>query len=76
MNKNNKHQQVVTNKIVKEKIKFQGKTIIREKIVKEFNIPKVITSDIGMQLMFGFSNLPKPSKEYYAKVYYLDKNEL
>jgi hydroxymethylglutaryl-CoA reductase len=46
---------IVTNKIVKEKIKFQGKTIIRERVIKEWNIPKVITSDIGFQLMFGMS---------------------
>ena len=47
---------IVKNKIVREEIKFQGKTIIREKIEKEWNIPKIITSDIGYQLMFG--NMP------------------
>ena len=37
---------IVKNKTVLEEIK-------REKIVKEWNIPKIITSDIGYQLMFG-----------------------
>ena len=48
------------NKIVKditvlEEITFQGETIIRENIVKEWNIPNIITEDIGYQLMFGNS---------------------
>ena len=44
---------IVKNKIVLEKITFRGKKIIREKVVKEWNVPKIITSDIGYQLMFG-----------------------
>ena len=47
---------VVKNKIVLEEITFKGKKIIREKIVKEWNIPKIITSDIGYQMMFGNRN--------------------
>ena len=49
---------IVTDKIIKEKVKFQGKTIIRERVIKEWNIPKIITSDIGFQLMFGMSSPP------------------
>ena len=48
-----KVQTIVTRKIVKEKIKFQGNTIIREKVELEWNIPKIINSDISYQLMFG-----------------------
>lgn len=44
---------IVKNKTVLEEITFRGKKIKREKIVKEWNIPKIITSDIGYQLMFG-----------------------
>lgn len=44
---------IVKNKTVLEEITFRGKKIIREKVVKEWNIPKIITSDIGYQLMFG-----------------------
>ena len=53
---------VVKNKIVMEEIVFRGKKIKRERVVKEWNIPKVITNDIGFQLMFGFTNLAKPKK--------------
>ena len=56
MNKNKKHDKVssiVKNKIIIEEIQFQGKTIIRERIEKEWNIPKIITDDISYQLMFG-----------------------
>tara|TARA_R110002020_G_scaffold61402_1_gene165253 strand:- start:411 stop:638 length:228 start_codon:yes stop_codon:yes gene_type:complete len=48
-----KVQTIVTRKIVKEKIKFQGNTIIREKVELEWNMPKIINSDISYQLMFG-----------------------
>tara|TARA_R110002020_G_scaffold109623_3_gene253589 strand:+ start:1019 stop:1279 length:261 start_codon:yes stop_codon:yes gene_type:complete len=46
---------IVRNKIVLEEITFKGKKIKREKIVKEWDIPKIITGDIGYQLMFGNS---------------------
>tara|TARA_R100001244_G_scaffold126484_2_gene96839 strand:+ start:772 stop:1047 length:276 start_codon:yes stop_codon:yes gene_type:complete len=49
----NKTQKIVQNKIKLEKFKFQGKIITREVIVKEWNIPNIITTDIGYQLMFG-----------------------
>ena len=60
MNKNKKRYDkknptIVRNKIVLEEITFQGKKIKREKVVKEWDIPKIITGDIGYQLMFGNS---------------------
>ena len=51
-----KVQQIVKNKIKTERIKFKGKMITREVIEKEWNIPDVITTDIGFQLMFGFKS--------------------
>tara|TARA_A100001515_G_scaffold144898_1_gene150624 strand:+ start:3809 stop:4060 length:252 start_codon:yes stop_codon:yes gene_type:complete len=51
-----KVQQIVKNKIKTERIKFKGKMITREVIKKEWNIPDVITTDIGFQLMFGFKS--------------------
>ena len=51
-----KIQQIVKNKIKTERVKFKGKIITREVIEKEWNIPKVITTDIGFQLMFGFKS--------------------
>jgi hypothetical protein len=54
-----KSPRIVKNKIVLEKITFRGKKIIREKVIKEWNIPKIITSDIGYQLMFGNRCLQK-----------------
>ena len=36
-----------------EEIQLQGKTVLRERIEKEWNIPKIITDDISYQLMFG-----------------------
>ena len=38
---------IVKNKIILEEITFQGKKIKREAIVKEWNIPKIITEDHG-----------------------------
>ena len=52
---NDKTQTIVQNKIKLEKIKFKGKIITREVLVKEWDIPDVITTDIGYQLMFGNS---------------------
>ena len=63
---------IVTNKTIKEKIKFQGKTIIRERVEKEWKIPKVITSDIGFQLMFGMS----PPQVKSNQLWYIPKIEL
>ena len=54
---------IVKNKVVLEEITFRGKKIIRESIVKEWNIPKIITSDIGYQLMFGHMLLEIRSKK-------------
>jgi len=49
-----KSPKIVTSKVVREKITFRGKKITRDRVVKEWNIPKVINSDIGFQMMFGF----------------------
>ena len=49
-----KVQRVVKNTIKIEETKFRGKTITREVVKKEWNIPKIINTDIGFQLMFGF----------------------
>ena len=57
-----KVQNIVKNKVKLETIKFKGKTIVSEKIVKEWNIPKIITTDIGFQLMFGFHSPNSPKK--------------
>ena len=51
---------IVKDKVVLEEIIFQGKKIMRETVVKEWNIPDIITEDIGYQLMFG--NRPSTSK--------------
>ena len=46
---------IISRKVVNEEIIFKGKKIIRERIIKEFNIPKIIKHDIGFQLMFGMT---------------------
>ena len=61
-NYNSKVQKVVRNKIKKEKIMFKGKLITREVVEKEWTIPKIITTDIGFQMMFGFSSPSSPKK--------------
>ena len=58
--KNNKHQTVVKNEIIVEEITLKGKQILRERIIKVFNIPKIINSDIGFQLQFGSKSNDKP----------------
>ena len=68
--KTRKNDKIVRNIIVKEKIKFQGKTIIREKMKKQWEIPKIITNDIGFQMMFGFDSPSKPSKTDAALIEY------
>lgn len=57
---------IVRNKVILEKITFRGEKVVRERIVKKWEIPKIITSDIGFQLMFGFGAPLKPSK---TKIY-------
>ena len=54
-----KNDKIVENVIIKEEIEFQGKKIIRERIEKKWSIPKIITNDIGFQMIFGFD---KPYK--------------
>ena len=44
---------IVTNKTILEEITFHGKKITRERIIKQWNIPKIIKDDIGYQMMFG-----------------------
>ena len=46
---------VIERTAVNEEIIFQGKKIVREKIVKTFKIPKIINDDIGFQMQFGFN---------------------
>lgn len=46
---------VIKRTAVNEEIIFQGKKIVREKIVKTFEIPKIINDDIGFQMQFGFN---------------------
>lgn len=58
-----KNTSIVKNKVVFEEIMFRGKKIVREKIVKEWDIPKIITDDIGFQMMFGFKSIHTPSKK-------------
>ena len=75
-NKLGKVQLIVKKKIVKEKAKFKGKTITREKVELEWNIPKIINTDIGYQLMFG--NLPavaKSKQESGIEEVYLKQSE-
>lgn len=50
----NKVQKVVKNKIKTETVKIRGRMMTREIVEKEWNIPKIINTDIGFQLMFGF----------------------
>jgi len=55
-----KNHRIVEDKVIMEKIKFKGKKIIRERVEKIWNIPEVITNDIGFQLMFGFDSPVSP----------------
>jgi hypothetical protein len=45
---------IVKRTVVNEEIIFQGKKIIREKIVKTVEIPKIINEDLTFQMQFGF----------------------
>ena len=58
---NDKVQKIVRNIITEEEIVFRGEKITRERIDVEYNIPKVINTDVSFQLMFGRqgSDLPK-----------------
>lgn len=58
---NDKVQRIVRNVITEEEIVFRGEKITRERIDVEYNIPKVINTDVSFQLMFGRqgSDLPK-----------------
>ena len=68
----NKVQSIVKNKIKKERIKFKGKMITREVVEKQWDIPDVITTDIGFQLMFGFKSPQKTGSK--NKVYMNEVN--
>ena len=70
-----KIQQIVKNKIKTERVKFKGKMITREVIEKEWNIPKVITTDIGFQLMFGFKS-PSVSNKSKSSLKEINIDEL
>lgn len=61
-----KTSKIVENIEIEEEIMLKGKKIKRERVVKKWNIPKVINSDIGFQLMFGFDPPMSPSKSEAA----------
>tara|TARA_R100000808_G_C2077083_1_gene102360 strand:- start:8 stop:253 length:246 start_codon:yes stop_codon:yes gene_type:complete len=62
MNKNSsKNQQIIKTETITEKVKFQGKYITRERVIKKIEMPKIITSDIGFQLQFGMKSTDKAS---------------
>ena len=65
-----KNDKIVSNVIIKEEIEFEGKKIIRERVEKKWNIPKIITTDIGFQLMFGFDPPMQTSQTEAALVEY------
>ena len=66
-----KVQRIVKNKIKLERVKFRGQEITREVVEKEWNIPKIINTDIGFQLMFGFKTpvIPKKSQNHIQEVH-------
>ena len=53
--KGRKTDRIVKSEVITEEIIFRGEKITRERVEKVWNIPKVITNDIGFQLMFGFN---------------------
>jgi hypothetical protein len=70
-----KHQIVVKNKTITDKIKFKGVKITRERVIKEFKIPEIIVSDIAFQLQFGLRGNDKAySRVGNQDIIYLDKN--
>ena len=75
-NTTSKHQIVVESETIIENIKFKGNTITRERIIKKYKIPKIITSDIGFQLQFGFKGNDKSySKSINQDIVYFDINK-
>ena len=75
LEKGRKTDRIVKSKVITEKIIFRGEKITRERVEKVWNIPKVITNDIGFQLMFGFDPPTSPqNKSKGIKEYTLDKN--
>ena len=71
-----KHQIVVKSKTIKEKITFRGVKITRERVIKEFKIPKLIVSDIGFQLQFGLKGNDKAySRIANQDIVYFDINK-
>ena len=73
-NKVGKNDKIVSNVMTKEKIIFQGKKVIRERIKKQWKIPKVITNDISFQLMFGFDSptISRKLNNIALKEYYIN----
>ena len=73
LEKGRKTDKIVKSKIITEKIIFRGEKITRERVEKVWNIPKVITNDIGFQLMFGFDAPKSPTNTSEGlKEYFLD----
>lgn len=73
---NSKHQNVVKNKTITEKIKFRGIKITRERVIKEFKIPEIIVSDIAFQLQFGLKGNDKAySKTSNQNIICFDDNK-
>ena len=73
LEKGRKNDRIVRSEIIIEKIKFKGETNDRQRIKKVWNIPKIITNDIGFQLMFGFDPpTSTPNKSEGLKEYFLD----
>jgi hypothetical protein len=75
LDKGRKNDRIVKDKIITEKIIFRGEKITRERVEKVWNIPKVITNDIGFQLMFGFDSPTMHSTNKFNGIneYRLDK---
>tara|TARA_R110000824_G_scaffold339052_1_gene525533 strand:- start:727 stop:975 length:249 start_codon:yes stop_codon:yes gene_type:complete len=63
---------IVKDKVIIEEIIFQGKKIKTEITVKEWNIPDIITEDIGYQLMFG----NRPTSNRKASISDLEEVEI
>lgn len=73
LEKGRKNDKIVKSKIITEKIIFCDEKITRERVEKVWNIPKVITNDIGFQLMFGFDAPKSPiNTSEGLKEYFLD----
>tara|TARA_R110002012_G_scaffold14846_2_gene60462 strand:+ start:961 stop:1206 length:246 start_codon:yes stop_codon:yes gene_type:complete len=70
-----KHQIIVKNKTITEKINFKGEEITRERVIKDFKIPEIIVSDVAFQLQFGLKGGDKAySRVGNQDIIYLDKN--